>query len=382
MSRMILIQENNMKKFLSLFSEIRNQLFICKLTLAAIFFLSVIGQVSANAIDTTPPQISDFSFSPLIIDTTNSSQTVTVTIRATDAETGVREVVVRFRSLTGNQFLSVFIDSRHRISGNSQDGVYRAEATFLQYSKAGTWNVFEIYATDGINYKNFYSSELAELGFVTELQVISNNEDITPPEISEFSFTPTAINTINGSQNITVTVRVKDAQAGVRSISVGFSREDYGYIFDINSSHLISGDNRDGVYRRVITFPQNIPSGMYDVYVSASDALGNANFLDSVELFELGYPPQLRVNLPAPTELVTISGQVLNTNFRGVSKAGVALTESNGNVRYAITNPFGYYRFDRVKAGDIYTVEVRHKRFIFPSQVLFIGNELHCKLSY
>ncbi|MDQ3750414.1 MAG: carboxypeptidase-like regulatory domain-containing protein [Acidobacteriota bacterium] len=358
-----------------LFLEIRNQLFIYKLALAAIFFLLVIGQGSAKAIDTTPPQISDFSFSPSTIDTTNSSQTVTVTIRATDAERGVNNIAVGFRSLTGNQFLTVYIDSRHRISGNSQDGVYRAEATFLQYSKAGTWNVFQIYATDGINYKIFYSAELAELGFATELQIISKNEDITPPEISEFNFTPTAINTTGGSQNVTVTVRVKDTQIGVRSISVGFLREDYVYGFDINSSHRISGDNKDGVYKRVVTFPQNIPSGMYDVYVSASDALGNANFLDSVELFELGYPPQLRVNLPAPTELVTISGQVFDTRIRGVSKAVVTLTESNGNVRYATTNPFGYYRFDQVRVGNIYTVKVQHKRYIFPSQVLFIGNE-------
>jgi len=356
------------------FTEIRSQLIIGKLTLAVILVLCVIGQVSAKAVDTTPPEISNFSFTPSTIDTTNSSQTVTVTIRATDAGRGVSGVTVRFRSLIGNQFVNVFMDSRHLISGDSKDGVYSASAIFPQYSKAGMWNVFEMDASDGINLKFFYSSELIALGFATELQVISNNEDTTPPEISEFSFTPTAVNTTNGSQNVTVTVRVKDVKAGVRNVSVGFSRSDYVYGLFLDSSNRISGDDKDGVYRKVITFSQNTPSGIYRVYVAAYDALSNNKFLNSVELTKLGYPSRLMVNTSLST-VVSISGKVETANGRGVSKAIVTLTEANGNVRYAVTNPFGYFRFDQIKVGDIYTLNAKHKRYIFTPQVHLVDTE-------
>jgi len=363
-----------MKNPLFVFTEIRNQQFIGKLTLAVILLLSVIGHVSAQGSDVTPPEISNFSFTPSTIDTTNSSQTVTVTIRATDAERGVSSVSVRFRSLTGNHFVNVFMDSRHLISGDSKDGVYSGVAIFPQYSKAGTWNVFEIDASDGINYKFFYSSDLAALGFATELQVISNDEDTTPPEISEFSFSPTVINTTNGSQDVTVTVRATDAKSGVRSINIGFSREDYVYGLDIDSSNRISGDDKDGVYKKVITFSENTPSGMYGVFVFASDGLSNHKFLSATELAERGYPSQFQVNKFSSIP-VSISGQVLTSNGRGIYRAVVTLTESNGSVRYAVTNPFGYFRFDQVKVGDTYTFKVKHKRYMFTPQVHFIDSE-------
>ena len=350
-----------------------SQLIISKLAMAAILVLSVMGNVNAQGNDVTPPEISDFSFTPSIIDTTSSSQTVTVTIRATDSGRGVTNISVRFRSITGNQFFSVFINSQHRISGDNKDGVYSATAVFPQYSKAGVWNVFEIDAFDGVNYKFFYSADLIARGFPTELQVISNDEDTTPPQISGFSFTPTTIDTTSGYQNVTVTVRATDAKAGVREISLHFlrSNDDAVYGFSMDGSNRISGDEKDGVYRRVISFTQNTPPGIYNVSVFPSDALNNTKYIHSQELANLGFPSQLQVGSSQPN-LVSISGRILSLTGQSVYRAVISLNESNGNVRYAITNPFGYYRFDNVIVGGTYNLEVKHKRYSFASQVLFI----------
>ncbi len=134
-------------KNLTLFTQIRTHLFIGKLTLAAILVLSVISQVSAQARDTTPPEISEFSFSPSVIDTTDSAQTVTVTIRITDPESEVSGASVFFKEPTRNYSIPVILRKEHLISGNSNDGVYRATAVFPQYSRAGMWVVFNIYAS-------------------------------------------------------------------------------------------------------------------------------------------------------------------------------------------------------------------------------------------
>src|SRR6476659_1249736 len=67
---------------------------------------------------------------------------------------------------------------------------------------------------------------------------------------------------------------------------------------------------------------------------------------------------------PAPRIL---QGRVTNPNGRGAFHVFVLLTDDQGNVRYAVTNPFGYYRFQDVPTFHVYTVRVSSKKFTFPS---------------
>jgi len=59
-----------------------------------------------------------------------------------------------------------------------------------------------------------------------------------------------------------------------------------------------------------------------------------------------------------------------------VFRAQVTLTGQNGETRYALTNPFGYYRFTDIAAGETYVISVAHKRYRFDSQVLSINENL------
>jgi uncharacterized delta-60 repeat protein len=253
-----------------------------------------------------PIDISNFSFTPSTIDVTNSSQAVTVTLRVTDTERDVSSITVTFIS-PGNQYVYANLSSQNRISGNARDGVYSTTAIFPKYSKAGTWKVYSISVDDGYNRRIFSTSNLAARGFATELQVINNNEEI-PPEISDFSFTPTAITTTNGSRNVTITLRAKDATSGVSYIYVRFigpagcSYYNGGDVDEcvtfgvyITSADRISGDDKDGVYRVVLTVPQNSPRGIYEASVFAIDAVGNSTNLGSAQLAARGYPSQLQI---------------------------------------------------------------------------------------
>jgi len=82
----------------------------------------------------------------------------------------------------------------------------------------------------------------------------------------------------------------------------------------------------------------------------------------------------------APTAAsVTIGGRVVNSYGRGISRARVSLTDSNGETRVALTNPFGYYRFTDIAAGETYIISVSHKYYEFaqPTRVLFAGEDLY-----
>ena len=76
------------------------------------------------------------------------------------------------------------------------------------------------------------------------------------------------------------------------------------------------------------------------------------------------------------TAPVSVSGRVLTSTGRGVYNAMVTLTNSSGEVRTAITNPFGYYRFVEVAVGETYTLRVRSKRYTFTPQVISPNNEI------
>lgn len=75
----------------------------------------------------------------------------------------------------------------------------------------------------------------------------------------------------------------------------------------------------------------------------------------------------IKVTALDPTVAVAgIGGKVVTVDGRGIS--GAVLTISGGNLvrqKTAITNPFGFYRFEGLEAGQTYIVTVGSKRYLF-----------------
>lgn len=65
------------------------------------------------------------------------------------------------------------------------------------------------------------------------------------------------------------------------------------------------------------------------------------------------------------TSFVPVTGRVLATTGQPIRKAYVILTDQNGNVRYSLTNGFGYFYFEDLAAGGTYTVIVASKQYSF-----------------
>lgn len=81
----------------------------------------------------------------------------------------------------------------------------------------------------------------------------------------------------------------------------------------------------------------------------------------------------------APTAAsVTVGGQVKTVLGRGIGKAHITMIDATGETRVAFTNPFGYFRFADVPAGETYIFNVRAKRYSFnqPTQIRSIFGEI------
>jgi hypothetical protein len=71
-------------------------------------------------------------------------------------------------------------------------------------------------------------------------------------------------------------------------------------------------------------------------------------------------------NIPDPCSVPTaasvfVAGRVMSGPERPASKAIVTMTDSSGVMRTAVTNPFGYYRFDQVTVGQSVVVQASAK---------------------
>ena len=65
-----------------------------------------------------------------------------------------------------------------------------------------------------------------------------------------------------------------------------------------------------------------------------------------------------------PGVIVSIAGQVVESGgARPISRARVGLTDSQGTSISAVTNPFGYFRFDGLAYGETYIVLVKQKGY-------------------
>lgn len=79
--------------------------------------------------------------------------------------------------------------------------------------------------------------------------------------------------------------------------------------------------------------------------------------------------------LAQTAENVNVSGRIFSADHRAVSKAIVAITDTIGQTRYALTNPFGYFHFRDVEIRRTFIFGVNSKRFRFARQILTINDE-------
>lgn len=99
----------------------------------------------------------------------------------------------------------------------------------------------------------------------------------------------------------------------------------------------------------------------------------------TVGFFKTGAPINVQIQGPSPAAiaLVSVGGRVTTAAGVGVNNAIVSLVDSGvGGRRVAITNPFGYYRFDNVSTGTTYTVAVISRLYTFTPRTVQVNDNL------
>lgn len=72
----------------------------------------------------------------------------------------------------------------------------------------------------------------------------------------------------------------------------------------------------------------------------------------------------------------SVNGRVLTADGKAVYNARILMIDTNGNIRFALTNPFGYFHFINIPTGAVYTFNVQHKHYIFASQTVTVNQEI------
>ena len=67
--------------------------------------------------------------------------------------------------------------------------------------------------------------------------------------------------------------------------------------------------------------------------------------------------------IPTTAAGANVSGRVVNSEGRGIAGVKIGMLEPNGQTRYALANPFGYFNFANVPAGETYVFSVKAKGY-------------------
>ncbi|KXJ98395.1 MAG: hypothetical protein UZ17_ACD001002750 [Acidobacteria bacterium OLB17] len=97
----------------------------------------------------------------------------------------------------------------------------------------------------------------------------------------------------------------------------------------------------------------------------------------TIGFYKTGQPITVNVQAPSssvPPATYTVSGRVVNSSGMGVGYERVFLS---GDVTRAgaLTNPFGYFSFTNVAAGN-YTIGVASRRYTYPSSQITVSDNI------
>lgn len=122
---------------------------------------------------------------------------------------------------------------------------------------------------------------------------------------------------------------------------------------------ILPGDNQQ-LLRITFTIAANATGGTVPLTMS------NVNASDDAATNLTISSQNGTVTVLGPTAaMVSLSGRVVTAEGRGIRNARLTLTDANGEIRYALSGAFGYYRFTNVSVGETYILTVSSKRFTF-----------------
>jgi len=277
---------------LQIVDEVNNKLILFFDDLVSLGYDPDFEIVSSSESDIDPPALTSFSISPQIVDITNGSGQITVTIGATDNLSGI-DYIKTFMDLPSGGFGN---GNASKISGTYLDGIWQKNFTIPQFTQTGTGVISQIQLVDEVNNKLIlFFDDLVALGYDLDFEIIDFNEsDVTAPELTSFSISPQIVDITDGPGQITVTIGATEDLSGIDYIKP-FMDLPNGDFSNGNASQ-ISGTNLNGVWEKNFTIPQfTVPGTGVISQLKLVDEVDNQLVLFFDDLVSLGYDPDFEI---------------------------------------------------------------------------------------
>ncbi|HEV8337184.1 MAG TPA: hypothetical protein VGR67_12270 [Candidatus Polarisedimenticolia bacterium] len=307
-----------------------------------------------SAPDTAPPLLTGFNFVPRAADASQGPVTVQASFHATDDRSGIAWAKVTF--VGPPPAGTVLGCTGQAVTGGEPalDVVLVCNAVLPQGSAPGVWTVYAVETQDAAgNLYQVQTSNLPGLGFPSELNV-TTQPDVTPPSLSGFSLSPSAVDAEAGGTATRLSFTAADDLSGVASVAaVLVSPGSSPQSRSCASTLPDSSPSLSGAYHCDLAFPADSPEGVWKIsQVVVSDAAAHNRTYATADLSLSGFPVDLSVGfLPgAPRALVeqpagglSIRGDSLTVAARLAqgSPAGISAT---AGVRFEYRSlPFGSF---------------------------------------
>jgi hypothetical protein len=186
------------------------------------------------------------------------------------------------------------------------------------------------------NNQEYSTSDLQALGFPTTLQVTSI-QDTTPPVLTGFTFSPTAVNTTTNPATVSVTAQITDDLSGVREAYLGFNSPSGSQNVTVFLS-LSSGTDLNGTWTGIGTFPVGSETGTWVVgVVVLYDNVGNNQEYSTSDLQALGFPTTLIVDYPTTTTTAVTSSSDPSVFGQTVTFTATVTPQGSGSPTGTVT---------------------------------------------
>ena len=251
-------------------------------------FRGALDVVSRNP-DRSAPKVVDSWVGATTVDVRTSEKTFAAAVRIVDDVAGAEPSTTYvcpshlfadgFRQAGGCTNLEL-------VSGTARDGWWRADVTIPKGSVSGTWNlsawVEDASTLWGMTYwdgPDMHAWQEANPPVHGELLpgqggrfTVLGVGDSHAPTLSTVRISPHTVGGMSGPSTVTIDVAARDVE-GVTGVSVyaGAQTSDSWIDLSVSEGQLVSGTNRDGVWRFTVDVVQGTPPGEYHVGVIVED---------------------------------------------------------------------------------------------------------------
>ena len=254
-----------------------------------------------------------------LMDVESGFPETTVDLWASDAGKGIDGVSLTYRSPSGLNSFSVFVNANNLVEGDLNSGRFSTTTTVNRCLEAGLYDLSSVWLRDKAG--NFCSwngrIELEKFlattdgSIQTQVEIINDKADVVLPYIaSPLIINPTTADITTGPTTVPVTVTLADDDCGVSFAQISLIHCDDGRaqsLFGFLSR--VDGDENSGVYSGTINVPAGATLGDYAPRLEIYDRNNNRAIYGPS--FPFGFIVEENLELPeGSTVKVTVVSEI------------------------------------------------------------------------